>query len=77
MPHDAQGTERGVGVGGGRSTSHHNVSAKKRKTLNVGQLFADFRFSWEVLQPNRSEKREMGSFSSAYFLNEPISSFFL
>jgi hypothetical protein len=34
------------GEGVGKSTSHHNVSAKKRKTLEVGQLFADFRFSW-------------------------------
>jgi len=55
------------GGGCGRSTSHHNVSAKKRKTLSVGQLFEDFRFSWEVLEPNCSEKREMGAFSSAIF----------
>ena len=75
MPHDAQGTEKGVG--GGRSTSHHNVSAKKRKTLSVGQLFEHFRFSWEVLVPNCSEKREMGAFSSAFLLTEPISTFFL
>jgi hypothetical protein len=55
--------------GGGRSTSHHNVSTKKRKTPEVGQLFTDFRFSWEVLEPNRSEKRRMDASSSAFFSN--------
>ena len=65
------------GLGCGRSTSHHNVSAKKIKTLKVGQLFAGFHFSWEVLEPNRSEKRGMGAFSSAFFLTERISTFFL
>jgi len=69
------------GLKGGRrrrNTSHHNVSAKKRKALKVGQLFADFRFSWEVLEPDRSEKRGMGAFSSAFFfLTERISTFFV
>jgi hypothetical protein len=62
---------KGVGRGGERSTSHHNVFAKKK------QLFADFRFSWEVFKSNCSEKRGMDAFSSAFFPTEPIYTFFL
>jgi hypothetical protein len=63
--------------GGGRSTSPAMFLPRKEETLKVGQLFADFRFSWEVLEPNRSEKRGMGAFPLEFFLTEPISTFFL
>ena len=59
--------------GGGESSCDHNVSAKKIKTLvnaktllffgEGGQLFADFRFSRWILEPNPHEKRGMSAFS--------------
>jgi hypothetical protein len=51
-----------------RSSSHHKAFAKKRKTRQNtktllgcrgegGELLADFRFSWVVLEPNPGQKR--------------------
>lgn len=39
-----------------RSSYHHNVYAKKKKNSFLGgQLFAEFCFSWEILESNYRE----------------------
>jgi hypothetical protein len=64
-------------VGGGGVKEVPPTTIFLPKKIKVSQLFAEFRFSWEVLEPNCSEKRGMDAFSSAFFLTEPVSTLFL